>query len=66
MDIVRAPYARGQGEWLKVGTAGLALSAMTLGLSGLRAATPTVDRATVWIDRESRGILVAKVARPTG
>src|ERR1051325_2463758 len=57
MDIKRPSNARAKMiRRIVFGTAAvLLLGGVTLGLSRLRAAAPTVDKATVWTDEVKRG-----------
>lgn len=63
MDIALPSRAR-QKRLQRIGygaIAFLALLVMTLGLSRLKPAAPTVDRATLWIDTVKRGPLLREV-----
>lgn len=66
MDIVREDFAekkRRKRILLAAGSAG-ALLLITLGLSRLKPAAPTVDRAPLWIDTVKRGPMVRQVRGP--
>src|ERR1700687_4692489 len=63
MDIARPSNARQKRirRVLYGGLAVLAVGLITLGLSRLRPAAPSIDRATVWIDTVKRGPLLREV-----
>jgi HlyD family secretion protein len=61
VDIPRIPVNRTR-RYVMYGIAGAAvLASATLGLRRLRAAAPTVERATVWMDTVQRGPMVREV-----
>jgi len=63
MDIARPELARRRRTrriLMAVGTV-LALALVTLGLSRLKPAPPSVERATVWIDTVKRGEMLRQV-----
>ena len=61
LDIPRPPVNRTR-RYIIMGLAGaLVLVGATLGLRRLRAAAPSVDRATVWMDTVKRGPMVREV-----
>src|SRR5258708_12996234 len=63
MDIPRPSNARGKmiRRTVLVSAAVLLLGGVTPGLSRLRPAAPTVDRATVWTDEVKRGPMLREV-----
>jgi len=63
MDIPRPSNARAKmiRKIVFVAAAILLLSGLTLGLSRLRPAAPTVDKATVWTDEVKRGPMLREV-----
>jgi HlyD family secretion protein len=63
MDIPRPSQARRRRiQRIAMGAAGLlALGLITLGLSRLKPAPPSVERATVWIDSVKRGEMLRQV-----
>jgi HlyD family secretion protein len=66
MDIVREDFAKNRRRKRVViavaGAAGILL--ITLGLSRLKPAAPSVDRSTVWIDVVKKGPMVRQVRGP--
>ncbi|WP_426755764.1 HlyD family secretion protein [Myxococcus sp. Y35] len=60
MDIPKAKKPRRKPWMLAIGGA-CALLAVTVGLSRLRPAAPTVERASVWLDTVKRGPMVRQV-----
>ena len=60
MDIPKAKKPRRKPWILAIGGA-CALLAVTVGLSRLRPAAPTVERASVWLDTVKRGPMVRQV-----
>jgi len=66
MDIVREDFAknRRRRRILFVAVGGSAALLITLGLSRLKPAAPTVDRSTVWIDVVKKGPMVRQVRGP--
>src|SRR5215212_3879236 len=63
MDIARPSNARRKRikQIAYVGTGLLAVGAITLGLSRLKPAAPSVDGATVWRDTVKRGPMLRQV-----
>ena len=63
MDIQRPSNARARKiRRIEYGTAALILiGGLTLGLSRLRPAPPSVDRSTVWVDTVKRGEMLREV-----
>src|SRR5882757_4706808 len=63
MDIPRPSNARAKmiRRTVLVSTAVLLLGGVTLGLSRLRPAAPSVDRATVWTDEVKRGPMLREM-----
>ncbi|KFA94219.1 HlyD family secretion protein [Archangium violaceum] len=60
MDIPKKPKNR-RKPWLLMGLGVLVLLGVTVGLSRLRAAAPSVERGTVWLDTVKRGPMVRQV-----
>lgn len=63
MDIPRAPRTK-KRQYLYAGGALLALVLVTVALSRLDRAVPTVDASTLWIDTVARGEMVRQVRGP--
>ncbi len=61
MDIPRIPPNRTKRRLLIGGGALLAMALVTVGLSRLQPAAPRVDKATLWIDKVTRGPFVRDV-----
>ncbi len=63
MDIPRPSQARQRRmrRLMYAGAAGAAVLLITLGLSRLKPAAPSVERATVWIDAVKRGSMLRQV-----
>jgi multidrug efflux pump subunit AcrA (membrane-fusion protein) len=61
MDIRRTPPPRGRRRLVIALIAAALVIGVTIGLRRLRAAAPTVDRATVWIDTVKRGPMLREV-----
>jgi HlyD family secretion protein len=61
--VVDIPRTRkpNRKPWIFGSAGGLALVAVTLGLSQLRAAAPTVERGSVWMDVVKRGPMLRQV-----
>ena len=59
MDIPRAPKPK-RGPWLYVSAVFLLVVA-TVGFSRMRPAAPTVERATLWIDKVRQGPMLRQV-----
>lgn len=66
MDIVREDHSRERRRKriLLMAVAAVALLAITLGLSRLKPAAPTVEKGTVWIDTVKRGEMLRQVRGP--
>lgn len=66
MDIIREDFAqiRRRKRWILAVTAVTVLLLITLGLSRLKPAAPTVEKATVWIDTVKRGPMLRQVRGP--
>jgi len=60
VDIPKKPKTR-RKPWLLAGLGVLVLLGVTVGLSRLRAAAPTVERGTVWLDTVKRGPMIRQV-----
>jgi HlyD family secretion protein len=65
MDIPRKPPNRKLRRIIFVSVGFAVLTAITLGLSQLKPAAPTVDKNTVWVDKTKRGLMLRQV-RGTG
>lgn len=65
MDIPRKPPNKKLRRILIAGAGLVIVSAITLGLSQLKPAAPTVEKATVWVDTVKRGSMLRQV-RGTG
>ena len=63
MDIKREPPKKGK-KFVFIGGAILALVVVTVALSRLEAAPPTVERGSLWIDTVRRGEMVRQVRGP--
>jgi len=64
MDIQRSPEflkAKKIRRWIYVGVAALLLAGVTLGVSRLKPAAPSVDKSTVWTGDVQRGLMVREV-----
>ena len=60
MDIPKKPKTR-RKPYLLAGLGVLVLIGVTVGLSRLRAAAPSVERGTVWLDTVKRGPMIRQV-----
>ncbi|HEX5751114.1 MAG TPA: HlyD family efflux transporter periplasmic adaptor subunit [Archangium sp.] len=60
MDIPKKPKNQ-RKPWLLMGLGVLVLLGVTVGLSRLRSAAPTVERGTVWLDTVKRGPMIRQV-----
>lgn len=60
MDIPKKPKSR-RKPWLLAGVGVVALVCVTMGLSRLRAAAPSVERGSVWLDTVKRGPMIRQV-----
>ena len=61
MDIRRTPPRRGRRRLVVALIASALVIGTTIGLRRLRAAAPTVERATIWIDAVKRGPMLREV-----
>ncbi len=63
MDIPRPDRAKkkNQRRWIVGGLTGLALVVISIGVSQLRPAAPSVERSAVWIDTVKRGPMLRQV-----
>jgi HlyD family secretion protein len=61
IDIARPPVKRWRRHAIYGAGGALLLIAVTVGLGRLRAAAPTVDQGTVWMDTVKRGPMVREV-----
>jgi HlyD family secretion protein len=64
MDVPRSPEVLRRKKLLRVAASGaglLTLVLVTIGLSHLKPAAPSVERATVWIDTVKRGPMLRQV-----
>ncbi len=64
MDIPRKAPSRKRRRLIYVGVTAAAVVAITLALSRLSPAAPTVERSTVWIDAVKRGPMLRQVRGP--
>ena len=60
MDIKRDPKSK-KGQYIAWGVGILAIVAVSVGISKLKPAAPSVDFATLWVDSVKRGELVREV-----
>lgn len=63
VDIKRAPPSK-QKQYIAWGSGIVAIVLVTLGVSTLRPAAPSVERATLWVDSVKRGELLREVRAP--
>ena len=63
MDIVRAPKPK-RGRYIAIGGGIAAIVAVSVALTKLEPAAPSVERATLWIDSVRRGTMVRQVRAP--
>lgn len=63
MDIARPEFAgqRRTRRWIYASAAVVILLLLTVGISRLEPAAPSVERSTVWIDTVKRGVMVREV-----
>ncbi len=61
MDIIREQQPKGKKRIIQASAGVVVLILITWGLSSLKPASPTVDRATVWTDTVQRGTMVRAV-----
>ncbi len=64
VDIARSPEVKRKKKIRRIiygGVALLAIVLITVGVSRLRPAAPSVDRATVWVDTVKRGPMIRQV-----
>lgn len=61
MDIRRTPPRRGRRRLLLILVASALAIGLTVGLRRLRAAAPTVERGTIWVDTVKRGPMLREV-----
>jgi HlyD family secretion protein len=61
LDIIREQQPKGKKRILQASAGLVVLILITWGLSSLKPASPTVDRATVWTDTVQRGTMVRAV-----
>lgn len=60
MDIKRAPPSK-KKQYIAWGSGILAIALVSLGISRLKPAAPSVERATLWVDSVKRGELLREV-----
>lgn len=63
MDIKRAPPSK-KKQYIAWGSGILAIVLVSLGISRLKPAAPSVERATLWVDSVRRGELLREVRAP--
>ena len=63
MDIKRAPPSK-KKQYIAWGSGILAIALVSLGISRLKPAAPSVERATLWVDSVRKGELLREVRAP--
>jgi HlyD family secretion protein len=63
VDIVRAPRPK-RGRYIAIGAGIVGIVAVSVALTKLEPAAPSVERATLWIDTVRRGTMVRQVRAP--
>ena len=63
MDIKRAPQSK-KKQYIAWGSGILAIALVSLGISRLKPAAPSVERATLWVDSVRKGELLREVRAP--
>lgn len=63
MDIKRAPQSK-KKQYIAWGAGILAIALVSLGISRLKPAAPSVERATLWVDSVRKGELLREVRAP--
>src|SRR2546428_10856000 len=63
VDIKRAPPSK-KKQYIAWGSGILAIALVSLGISRLKPAAPSVERATLWVDSVRRGELLREVRAP--
>lgn len=63
MDIAREPPSK-RKKYIPWGIAIVAIILTTIGLSQLKPAAPTVNRATIWMDTVEQGLMLIRVRGP--
>jgi multidrug resistance efflux pump len=61
LDIIREQKPKGKKRAVQISAGVVVLILITWGLSSLKPASPTVDRATIWTDTVQRGTMVRAV-----
>lgn len=64
MDVPRKPAPRVNRSLALGALAAVAITAISIALSQLKAAAPAVDRTTIWIDTVKRGAMLRQVQGP--